>query len=85
MKDYGVEWLGPIPAHWEGLPTQALGGHVPTWSRIGPPTFGKTPEFASHLFIRVDFISAEAVSEGRIDFEKQAWFHFVTELLPPLL
>ena len=65
MRDSDVEWLGQIPAHWEGLPLKRW---VKAKITDGPH---ETPELIPN---GVDFISAEAVSEGRIDFEKRRGF-----------
>ena len=65
MKDSGVEWLGAIPAHWTGLPLKRW---VAAKITDGPH---ETPELLPN---GVDFISAEAVSEGKIDFEKRRGF-----------
>ena len=65
MKDSGVEWLGEIPAHWTGLPLKRW---VATKITDGPH---ETPELLPN---GVDFISAEAVSEGVIDFERRRGF-----------
>ena len=65
MKDSGVEWLGEIPAHWTGLPLKRW---VAAKITDGPH---ETPELLPN---GVDFISAEAVSEGKIDFEKRRGF-----------
>ncbi len=60
MKESGVEWLGEVPAHWRGMPLKR-------WVAIkitdGPH---ETPEI---LPDGVPFISAEAVQDGRINFE----------------
>jgi type I restriction enzyme S subunit len=61
MKDSGVEWLGEVPAHWEVLPIKHI---VSTPITDGPH---ETPEFFD---TGIPFVSAEAVSSGRIDFEK---------------
>tara|TARA_R110000868_G_scaffold258137_14_gene515464 strand:- start:7615 stop:9018 length:1404 start_codon:yes stop_codon:yes gene_type:complete len=61
MKDSGVEWLGEVPEHWEVLKIKHI---VSTPVTDGPH---ETPEF---LDFGVPFVSAEAVSSGRIDFNK---------------
>ncbi|WP_211442691.1 restriction endonuclease subunit S [Collimonas humicola] len=61
MRDSGVEWLGEVPAHWDVL---AIKHMVAIPVTDGPH---ETPNF---LDSGVPFISAEAVSSGRIDFEK---------------
>lgn len=61
MKDSGVEWLGEVPEHWEVTPIKHIVS-VPVTD--GPH---ETPEFFDE---GVPFVSAEAVSTGKIDFEK---------------
>ena len=65
MKDSGVEWLGEIPEHWTGLPLKRW---VATKITDGPH---ETPELLPN---GIDFISAEAVSGGVIDFERRRGF-----------
>ena len=65
MKDSGVEWLGEIPAHWAGLPLKRW---VTARITDGPH---ESPELVTE---GVDFVSAEAVSNGRIDFDKRRGF-----------
>lgn len=60
-KDSGVEWLGAIPSHWQTLPIKRV---VAVPITDGPH---ETPEFVDE---GVPFVSAEAVSSGRIDFSK---------------
>jgi len=61
MKDSGVEWLGEVPAHWDVVPLKFI---VSTSVTDGPH---ETPEFIDD---GVPFVSAEAVSSGKIDFDK---------------
>ena len=61
MKDSGVEWLGEVPRHWE---VRALKNIVSTPITDGPH---ETPQFFDE---GVPFVSAEAVSQGFINFEK---------------
>ena len=61
MKDSGVEWLGEVPAHWDICPIKFL---VSTPVTDGPH---ETPEFIDE---GIPFISAEAVSQGEINFNK---------------
>jgi|APLak6261683265_1056151.scaffolds.fasta_scaffold00012_32 type I restriction enzyme S subunit len=61
MRDSGVEWLGEVPAHWDVVPIKYIVS-IPVTD--GPH---ETPEFIDE---GVPFISAEAVSTGRINFEK---------------
>ena len=60
-KDSGVEWLGEVPGHWEVLPIKRI---VAVPITDGPH---ETPQFINE---GVPFVSAEAVSSGRIDFSK---------------
>jgi len=60
-KDSGVEWLGEVPAHWEVVPIKRI---VAVPITDGPH---ETPQFIDD---GVPFVSAEAVSSGRIDFAK---------------
>lgn len=61
-KDSGIEWIGEIPSHWETVPIK--------YSLSVPLTDGphETPELVSEGVI---FISAEAIKEDKIDFEKK--------------
>ncbi len=65
MKDSGIEWLDQYPADWTGLPLKRW---VATKITDGPH---ETPELVTD---GVDFVSAEAVSNGRIDLEKRRGF-----------
>ena len=65
LKDSGVEWLGEIPAHWIGLPLKRW---VAVKITDGPH---ETPQFVPD---GVDFISAEAVSNRKINFDKRRGF-----------
>lgn len=62
MKDSGVEWLGEVPEHWKVVPLKHL---VDTPITDGPH---ETPNF---LDTGVPFISAEAISQGYINFDKK--------------
>ena len=64
-KDSGVEWLGEVPEHWEVLPLKRW---VSTKITDGPH---ETPDF---LPAGVPFLSAEAVSDGRLDFGRRRGF-----------
>lgn len=61
-KDSGIEWLGKVPLHWEIVPIK--------YSLLVPLTDGphETPELVSD---GVAFISAEAIKEDKIDFDKK--------------
>ncbi|WP_261776158.1 restriction endonuclease subunit S [Rhodococcus sp. BP-241] len=65
MKDSGVEWLGAVPAHWITLPLKRLLAQPIT---DGPH---ETPEFLDE---GIEFISAEAVSTGKVIFDKRRGF-----------
>ena len=65
LKDSGVEWLGEIPAHWIGLPLKRW---VAVKITDGPH---ETPQFVLN---GIDFISAEAVSNRKINFDKRRGF-----------
>lgn len=56
-KDSGVEWLGKVPEHWQVMAIKHI---VSTPITDGPH---ETPEF---LDDGVPFVSAEAVSAGRL-------------------
>lgn len=60
-KDSKVQWLGAVPAHWE---VKALKKIVAVPVTDGPH---ETPQFLDEGIL---FVSAEAVSSGRIDFSK---------------
>ncbi len=62
MKDSGVEWLGEVPEHWTVC---ALKHILATPITDGPH---ETPIFLDE---GVPFISAEAVSQGYINFDKK--------------
>lgn len=59
MKDSGVEWIGEIPEHWKVFKT--------LFSLSMPITDGphETPELYDS---GIPFISAEAITNGKIDF-----------------
>ena len=61
-KPSNVDWLGEIPEHWE---VKKLKDIVSIPLTDGPH---ETPELVSE---GVPFISAEAISSGKIDFEKR--------------
>jgi type I restriction enzyme, S subunit len=65
LKDSGVEWLDRYPAHWTGLPLKRWISEKIT---DGPH---ETPDLATQ---GVPFLSAEAIVDGRIDFEKKRGF-----------
>ena len=64
-KPSGVEWLGDVPAHWEGL---ALKRWVSTKITDGPH---ETPIFQD---AGVPFMSAESMVEGKLDFSRRRGF-----------
>jgi type I restriction enzyme S subunit len=61
MKDSGIEWLGEVPEHWG---VRAIKHVVSTPVTDGPH---ETPNFPDE---GIPFVSAEAVSSGKIDFTK---------------
>jgi type I restriction enzyme S subunit len=61
MKDSGVQWLGEVPEHWNVCPIKFL---VATPVTDGPH---ETPQFLDDGIL---FVSAEAVSQGVINFDK---------------
>lgn len=60
-KDSGVQWLDEVPEHWEIRPIKAI---VSTPVTDGPH---ETPEIFDE---GVPFVSAEAISNGKINFNK---------------
>lgn len=62
MKPSGTDWLDEYPAHWAGLPLKRW---VATKITDGPH---ETPALVSD---GVDFVSAEAVQEGRVNFDSR--------------
>lgn len=61
LKPSGIGWLGDVPDHWQVLPLKRI---VAVPITDGPH---ETPQFFHE---GVPFVSAEAVSSGRIDFSK---------------
>lgn len=61
MKDSGIAWLGEVPEGWEVKPIKQI---VATPITDGPH---ETPVFLDN---GIPFVSAEAVSSGKIDFTK---------------
>jgi len=62
MKDSGVEWLGNVPEHWLVCPIK----HILSIPITDGPH--ETPDFFDE---GIPFISAEAISTGKIDFDKK--------------
>jgi len=60
-KDSGIEWLGEVPEGWDVVPIK----HIVSIPVTDGPH--ETPEFIED---GVPFISAEAVSSGKINFDK---------------
>ncbi|MEI7774694.1 MAG: restriction endonuclease subunit S, partial [Verrucomicrobiota bacterium] len=60
-KSSGIEWLGEVPEHWNVTAIKHL---VAVPITDGPH---ETPQFVDE---GIPFVSAEAVSSGRIDFAK---------------
>lgn len=69
-KDSGIEWIGEIPEHWEIVPIK--------YSLLIPLTDGphETPEL---LPDGIPFISAEAIKNDKIDFNKKRGFISIEE------
>jgi type I restriction enzyme, S subunit len=61
MKDSGIDWLGEVPEHWKVAPLKQI---------VSVPITDGPHETPSFLDEGVPFVSAEAVSSGRIDFAK---------------
>jgi type I restriction enzyme S subunit len=61
MKDSGIPWLGDIPINWSVLPLKKI---VSKKITDGPH---ETPEFVEN---GIPFVSAEACSNGNINFDK---------------
>ena len=61
LKPSSIEWLGDVPEHWEVLPLKRI-VEIPITD--GPH---ETPQFIEE---GVQFVSAEAVSSGVINFSK---------------
>lgn len=59
MKDSGIEWLGEIPEHWDRIRIKNL---VSIKVCDGPH---ETPQWIDEGIV---FISAEAIKDGKIDF-----------------
>ncbi|MCK9450106.1 MAG: restriction endonuclease subunit S [Bacteroidales bacterium] len=69
-KDSGIEWIGQIPEHWEVVPIK--------YSLLMPLTDGphETPELTPD---GIPFISAEAIKNDKIDFNKKRGFISIEE------
>lgn len=65
MKDSGIEWLGKIPVNWN---RQTLKRIVKIPITDGPH---ETPNFIDE---GIPFVSAEAIYDGKVNFEKQRGF-----------
>jgi type I restriction enzyme S subunit len=65
LKDSGVKWIGEIPEHWEVTAVKYI-LEIPITD--GPHT---TPELLDE---GIPFISAEAIKNGEIDFNKKRGF-----------
>ena len=64
-KDSGIKWLGSIPQNWK---CSAIKHVLSIPITDGPHT---TPELIEN---GIPFISAEAIKDGKIDFEKRRGF-----------
>jgi len=65
MKDSGVEWIGKVPEHWGVSPIKRI---VDTPVTDGPH---ETPEILDE---GVPFVSAEAIRDNKINFERKRGF-----------
>lgn len=65
MKASGVEWLGEVPKHWKICTMKNI---------VSIPITDGPHETPAFLDEGVPFISAEAISSGKIDFSKQRAF-----------
>jgi type I restriction enzyme S subunit len=61
MKPSGIEWLGDVPKHWEVVSLKHL---------VSPPITDGPHVSPTKFDDGVPFVSAEAVSQGFIDFTK---------------
>jgi type I restriction enzyme, S subunit len=64
-RDSGIPWLGDVPLHWEVIPIK--------FSLLNPITDGphETPELFNE---GIPFLSAEAVKNDKLDFDKKRGF-----------
>ena len=69
LKPSGIEWLGDVPGHWDVVALK----HLVTMPIIDGPHETPTKYDAG-----IPFVSAEATSEGAIDFEKK-WGYISAE------
>ncbi len=65
MKPSGIEWLGDVPVHWDVLPLKRI-VEIPITD--GPH---ETPEILDE---GIPFVSAEAIRQNKIDFDKKRGF-----------
>jgi len=65
LKPSGVEWLGDVPEHWDTLPLKRIVA-IPVTD--GPH---ETPEILDE---GIPFISAEAIRDNKIDFNRKRGF-----------
>jgi type I restriction enzyme, S subunit len=70
MCNIGIAWLGDIPTHWQVVPLKRL---VKTKITDGPH---ETPDYDPE---GIPFVSAEAVQNGRINFDSR-WGNIPLEL-----
>ena len=62
MRDSGVEWLGEVPEHWDVISLKHL---------VSVPIIDGPHLTPTKLDEGIPFISAEAISQGYINFEKK--------------
>ncbi len=65
LKPSGVDWLGEVPEHWEVMPLKRI---VSIPITDGPH---ETPEIFDE---GIPFVSAEAIRNNKIDFERKRGF-----------
>ncbi|MFV5481368.1 restriction endonuclease subunit S [Acinetobacter towneri] len=81
MKDSGVEWLGPVPEHWELVPLKYLcsfsGGGTPTKDNLSYWTDGNIPWVSPKdmktfwISETQDYITEKAVKESSTNIVEQ--------------
>ena len=62
MKDSGVEWLGEVPEHWKVAALKHL---------VSAPIIDGPHVSPTRCDTGIPFISAEAISNGKINFDKK--------------
>jgi type I restriction enzyme, S subunit len=72
IKPSGVEWLGDVPEHWKVLPLKRI-VEIPVTD--GPH---ETPEILDE---GIPFVSAEAIRQNKIDFDRKRGFISINDHL----